>query len=85
MLRTIQTRLTDELGIDPRPALQHLKREILNQAPSSGLAPDLRRPADRSRSGDPVLIPQARGPAAPPKPESPTGRSSSAARRRCGR
>jgi DNA-binding SARP family transcriptional activator len=31
LLRTIQKRLVEELGIDPRPALQHLEREILNQ------------------------------------------------------
>jgi DNA-binding SARP family transcriptional activator len=34
LLRTIQMRLAGELGIDPRPELQHLKREILNQAPA---------------------------------------------------
>ncbi|MGH3437726.1 MAG: BTAD domain-containing putative transcriptional regulator [Sciscionella sp.] len=34
VLRTIQMRLAEELGIDPRPAIQHLEREILNQAPA---------------------------------------------------
>ena len=34
VLRTNQKRLAEELGIDPRPALQHLEREILNQDPS---------------------------------------------------
>ncbi|MGH3382768.1 MAG: BTAD domain-containing putative transcriptional regulator, partial [Actinoallomurus sp.] len=34
VLRAIQTRLAEELGIDPRPALQHLEREILNQTPT---------------------------------------------------
>lgn len=34
VLRTIQMRLAEELGIDPRPALQHLEHEILNQAPA---------------------------------------------------
>ncbi|MDQ3404008.1 MAG: AAA family ATPase, partial [Actinomycetota bacterium] len=34
VLRTIQTRLAEELGIDPRPALQQVEREILNQAPT---------------------------------------------------
>jgi DNA-binding SARP family transcriptional activator len=34
VLRTTQTRLTEELGIDPRPALQELERDILNQAPT---------------------------------------------------
>jgi DNA-binding SARP family transcriptional activator len=31
-LRSNQKRLAEELGIDPRPALQRLEREILNQA-----------------------------------------------------
>lgn len=34
VLRTNQKRLAEELGIDPRPALQHLESEILNQAPT---------------------------------------------------
>lgn len=34
VLRTNQRRLAEELGIDPRPALQLLERQILNQAPS---------------------------------------------------
>ncbi|WUH92888.1 AAA family ATPase [Streptomyces sp. NBC_00433] len=34
VLRTNQRRLARELGIDPRPALQHLESEILNQAPA---------------------------------------------------
>lgn len=33
-LRSNQKRLAEELGIDPRPALQRLEREILNQAPT---------------------------------------------------
>ena len=33
-LRTIQQRLAEELGIDPRPALKRLEHEILNQAPT---------------------------------------------------
>ena len=32
-LRTNQKRLAEDLGIDPRPALKLLEREILNQAP----------------------------------------------------
>ncbi|GAA4236622.1 hypothetical protein GCM10022254_46730 [Actinomadura meridiana] len=34
VLRTNQKRLAEELGIDPRPALQHLENEILNHAPA---------------------------------------------------
>jgi len=34
VLRTNQKRLAEELGISPRPALQHLESEILNQAPA---------------------------------------------------
>ncbi|WP_211225539.1 BTAD domain-containing putative transcriptional regulator [Amycolatopsis nigrescens] len=34
VLRTLQMRLVEELGIDPRPALKHLEHEILNQAPA---------------------------------------------------
>ncbi len=44
VLRTNQKRLAEELGIDPRPALQRLEREILNQAP----ALDWRPPQPRS-------------------------------------
>lgn len=39
VLRTNQKRLAEELGIDPRPALQHLESEILNQAPALDLDP----------------------------------------------
>ncbi|WP_420119658.1 BTAD domain-containing putative transcriptional regulator [Micromonospora sp.] len=34
VLRATQRRLSEELGIDPRPSLQHLEREILNQVPA---------------------------------------------------
>jgi DNA-binding SARP family transcriptional activator len=43
-LRTNQRRLAQELGIDPRPALQRIEREILNQAP----ALDWHHPGPRS-------------------------------------
>jgi DNA-binding SARP family transcriptional activator len=36
MLRAHQKRMAEELGIDPSPALRHLEREILHQAPSLG-------------------------------------------------
>ena len=72
VLRTIQTRLTDELGLDPRPALQHLKREILNQAPNLDWRP-ISAAETTAAADEPVFIPQARDPAAPPKPESSDG------------
>lgn len=56
VLRTIQVRLAEELGLDPRPALQHLKREILNQAPTLD-----RHPAPA------VVTVAAGGPAASPQ------------------
>lgn len=34
VLRTHRKRLADELGIEPRPVLQHLECDILNQAPA---------------------------------------------------
>ncbi|WP_219910957.1 BTAD domain-containing putative transcriptional regulator [Saccharothrix carnea] len=34
VLRTIQMRLAEELGVDPRPALKQLEHEILNQSPT---------------------------------------------------
>jgi DNA-binding SARP family transcriptional activator len=43
VLRTNQKRLAEELGIDPRPALQHLENEILNHAPALDWRP---RPDD---------------------------------------
>jgi DNA-binding SARP family transcriptional activator len=39
VLRTIQKRLSEELGIDPTPALKHLEHEILNQAPALNWQP----------------------------------------------
>jgi DNA-binding SARP family transcriptional activator len=44
ILRTNQKRLAEELGIDPRPALQQLEHQILNQAPALDLLPVPRRP-----------------------------------------
>lgn len=78
-LRTTQKRLADELGIDPRPALQHLEREILNQVPALDwhpvpAAPVLVRPAPAA----PAMIrpaPAAARPTAPPSGEVFVGRA----------
>jgi DNA-binding SARP family transcriptional activator len=43
-LRTNQKRLSEELGIEPGPALQRLEREILNQAPALDWHPQRRTP-----------------------------------------
>ncbi|MET9736419.1 AfsR/SARP family transcriptional regulator [Streptomyces sp. NPDC006458] len=51
VLRTNQRRLAEELGIDPRPALQLLETQILNHAPSLDWRPHPRtatKPALRS-------------------------------------
>jgi DNA-binding SARP family transcriptional activator len=48
VLRDIKTRLVEELGIDPRPALQQLEREILNQDPALDVHPV---PADPTMAG----------------------------------
>ncbi|MFI1928727.1 BTAD domain-containing putative transcriptional regulator [Streptomyces sp. NPDC020377] len=42
VLRTNRKRLADELGVDPRPALQLLEQQILNQAPSLDWRPQPR-------------------------------------------
>jgi len=44
VLRTTKKRLAEELGIDPRPALQDLEREILNQSPALDWDPRLAAP-----------------------------------------
>lgn len=67
VLRTIQIRLTEELGLDPRPALQHLKREILNQAPALDWRSTPAVPPGAA-SGPPAP-PQAGTAALPPSPD----------------
>jgi DNA-binding SARP family transcriptional activator len=59
VLRTNQRRLAEELGIDPRPALQLLEKQILNHAPSLDWRPHPRaatKPAWR-----PATVPDQRG------------------------
>lgn len=55
VLRTIKMRLAEELGIDPRPALQYLERKILNQDPALEMLPSPGAPImpvlDRPTSG----------------------------------
>jgi DNA-binding SARP family transcriptional activator len=65
VLRTNQRRLADELGIDPRPALQLLERQILNQAPSLDWRP---HPGAVSKPA----WPSGRWAAAPPAPVRPS-------------
>lgn len=48
-LRTNQKRLTEELGIDPRPTLQVLERQILNQDPALNSAPLIRTQPARTQ------------------------------------
>lgn len=66
VLRTNQKRLAEELGIDPRPALQHLESEILNQAP----ALDWHPPAVPTATvlSRPAPLPQVCTAAPPPRP-----------------
>ena len=70
VLRTIQSRLAEELGVDPRPALKQLEHEILNQSPTldwqpTPAAPTI--PATRAAGGSSV-VPQVRVTGAPPTP-----------------
>ncbi len=66
-LRTNQKRLADELGIAPKPALQQLEHEILNQSPALDWQP---APATTTRS-EPAAAPpdDPAGPAPGPAPE----------------
>lgn len=66
VLRTVQKRLAEELGIDPRPALRHLEREILNQAPTLDWhpTPTVSTVTVPSRPTAPPRV----GPAAPGRP-----------------
>jgi DNA-binding SARP family transcriptional activator/MoxR-like ATPase len=68
VLRTIQMRLADELGLDPRAALQHLEREILNQAPALDWRPT---PAVHSVAtpSRPTAAPPVGTPGPPPSPD----------------
>jgi DNA-binding SARP family transcriptional activator len=77
VLRTIQKRLSEELGIDPRPALQHLEREILNQAPALDWhpTPTVQTLTVASRPTAAPPVPPAEQPAAlVPDPEAFVGR-----------
>jgi DNA-binding SARP family transcriptional activator len=67
VLRAIQTRLADELGIDPRSALRQLEREILNQSAALDWQPVV-TPRVSSR---PTAAPLAHTSIAPPKPRTP--------------
>lgn len=60
VLRTNQRRLAQELGIDPRPALQRLEEQILNHAPSLDWRPHPRPATKPARR--PATVPDQRGP-----------------------
>ncbi|MFI6350285.1 BTAD domain-containing putative transcriptional regulator [Streptomyces sp. NPDC050560] len=62
VLRTNQRRLGEELGIDPRPALQNLEREILSHAPALDWRPVPLSPAVTVRER-PALAPRIHVPA----------------------
>ncbi|MGY0070765.1 BTAD domain-containing putative transcriptional regulator [Streptomyces sp. QTS137] len=64
VLQTMRVRLTEELGVDPRMALQHLRRKILNQAPSLDRHPTPALPASPGFSG--TAVPPRAGSAGPP-------------------
>lgn len=64
VLQTMQIRLTEELGVDPRMALQRLRRKILNQAPSLDRHPTPVLPAPAGAGGS--AAPPREGPAGPP-------------------
>lgn len=73
VLRTIQKRLAGELGIDPKPALQRIEREILNQDPSLdwhplSTVPALTVPGRPAVPGRPTASPQIRTADPPPSP-----------------
>lgn len=65
VLRTNQKRLAEELGIDPRPALQHLESEILNQAPALDWQPPAGPAPAVSLVPPPASVPDPTPPAAP--------------------
>ena len=62
VLRTTQSRLAEELGIDPRPALKQLESEILNQSP----ALDWRPTAPATNGFTPATPVRTTGPPPPP-------------------
>jgi DNA-binding SARP family transcriptional activator len=62
VLRANQKRLAEELGIDPRPTLQHLEKEILNQYPALDWHPPLATLRARIHAGYPAGTPQAEVP-----------------------
>ncbi|NJP43338.1 BTAD domain-containing putative transcriptional regulator [Actinacidiphila epipremni] len=66
VLRTNQKRLAEELGIDPRPALQHLESEILNQAPALDWQPPAVSAPAVSLVPPPGALPEL-APAVPPQ------------------
>ncbi|OKI35276.1 hypothetical protein A6A25_24355 [Saccharothrix sp. CB00851] len=66
VLRTIQTRLAEELGVDPRPALKQLEHEILNQSPALDW-----RPTPTLVAADEPVVAHNDAPVARPTPPAP--------------
>lgn len=69
VLRAIQGRLAEELGIDPRPALKHLEREILNQSPALDWQPTAAATTLRAHDGPPAAVPGVPSDPPPTGPE----------------
>jgi DNA-binding SARP family transcriptional activator len=70
VLRTVRTRLAQELGIDPGPALRRLESRILNQSPDLDWQP-VPPVAPVSAADGPPIAPQAAASGPRPVPVSP--------------
>jgi hypothetical protein len=75
-LRAIHKRLTEELGIDPHPALQHLEHEILNQEPALDWRPAPAAQLPSAPRRETVLQPPAPEPPPVTDPDKFVGRES---------
>ncbi|MFF0479620.1 BTAD domain-containing putative transcriptional regulator, partial [Streptomyces sp. NPDC004284] len=69
-LRTVQTSLSEELGVDPTLRLQHMRQQILNQDPELDWRPATPLTARRPPAEDPHPHPPR-----PPRPAGPAPRA----------